>query len=58
MFVEILTGCDTPLPELHEQVKMVLAADELTVTDPHQLLDDLAESLKLIKDAVVMKSSS
>ena len=39
------------------KMTMVLAVDELTVPDPHQLLDDLAESLKLIKDAVVMRSS-
>ena len=39
------------------KIKMVLAVDELTVPDPYLLLDDLAESLKLIKDAVVTKSS-
>ena len=39
------------------KIKIVLAVDDLTVPDRHQLLDDLAESLKLIKDAVVMKSS-
>ncbi|XP_020264097.1 O-acyltransferase WSD1-like [Asparagus officinalis] len=39
------------------KMEMVLAVDELTVPDPHQLLQDLAESLKLIKDAVVERSS-
>ncbi|XP_020264096.1 O-acyltransferase WSD1-like [Asparagus officinalis] len=39
-----------------KKIKVVLAVDELSVPDPHQLLDDLDESLKLIKDAVVTRS--
>ncbi|OVA00980.1 O-acyltransferase [Macleaya cordata] len=34
---------------------IVLAVDQDAVPDPHQLCDDLEESLKLIKDAVVAK---
>ncbi|XP_008793154.2 O-acyltransferase WSD1-like isoform X2 [Phoenix dactylifera] len=33
-------------------MKIVLAVDELTIPNPNQLLDDLAESLRLIKDAI------
>lgn len=31
----------------------VLSVDEGTIPNPHQLCEDIAESLKLIKDAVV-----
>ena len=34
------------------KMTIVLSVDEGTVPDPHQLCDDLEESLKLIKDAV------
>uniref|UniRef100_A0A6V7QYR8 Uncharacterized protein n=1 Tax=Ananas comosus var. bracteatus TaxID=296719 RepID=A0A6V7QYR8_ANACO len=37
-------------------VEMVIAVDEITIPDPHQLLDDLAESLELIKDSTETKS--
>jgi len=37
-------------------MEMVLAVDQLTVPDPYRLLEDLAESLKLIKDAVGSRS--
>lgn len=35
------------------KMTVVLAVDEYTVPDPHQLCDDIAESLNLIKDAVI-----
>lgn len=35
------------------KVKMVLTVDENVVPDPHQLCADLADSLMLIKDAVI-----
>ncbi|XXG90007.1 hypothetical protein AAC387_Pa12g1876 [Persea americana] len=37
------------------KVKMVLAVDENVVPDPHQLCADLADSLRLIKDAVIAR---
>ncbi|XP_010924517.2 wax ester synthase/diacylglycerol acyltransferase 11 isoform X1 [Elaeis guineensis] len=33
-------------------MKIVVAVDELTIPNPNQLLDDLTESLRLIKDAI------
>ncbi|KAJ6348726.1 hypothetical protein OIU77_006327 [Salix suchowensis] len=36
-------------------MNIVLSVDEEIVPDPHQLCDDLEESLKLIKDAVIDK---
>ncbi|CAL9173427.1 unnamed protein product [Musa hybrid cultivar] len=33
-------------------MKAVLAVDELAIPDPHQLLDDFADSLELIKEAL------
>lgn len=39
------------------KITMVLSVDESVLPDPHQLLDDLEESLKLIKDAALAKSS-
>ncbi|KAJ8485896.1 hypothetical protein OPV22_018381 [Ensete ventricosum] len=33
-------------------MKMVLAVDDKVISDPHQLLDDLAESLRIIRDAI------
>ena len=39
------------------KMEIVLGADEQTVPDPHQLLEDLAESLKLIQDQVITRSS-
>ncbi|CAN4108409.1 unnamed protein product [Withania somnifera] len=35
------------------KMTMVLSVDENVIPDPHQLLDDLEQSLKIIKDAVV-----
>ncbi|KAM3378520.1 wax ester synthase/diacylglycerol acyltransferase 11 [Capsicum galapagoense] len=35
------------------KMTMVLSVDENVIPDPHQLLDDLEQSLKLIKNAVV-----
>lgn len=35
------------------KMTIVLSVDESVIPDPHQLLDDLVLSLKLIKDAVV-----
>ncbi|XP_026420585.1 O-acyltransferase WSD1-like [Papaver somniferum] len=37
------------------KMTIVLAVDKKAVPDPHKLCDDLEESLKLIKDAVVAK---
>ena len=37
---------------------IILAVDPNVVPDPHQLLDDLEESLQLIKDAALERSSS
>ncbi|KAK2993873.1 hypothetical protein RJ640_003985, partial [Escallonia rubra] len=37
------------------KMTVVLSADESIIPDPHQLCDDLEESLKLIKDAVIRK---
>ena len=34
---------------------IVLSVDESTIPDPHKLLDDLEDSLKLIKEAVYAK---
>lgn len=34
---------------------LVLAVDEDVVPDPHQLCDDIVESLKQVKDAVITK---
>ncbi|XP_010666825.2 wax ester synthase/diacylglycerol acyltransferase 11 isoform X1 [Beta vulgaris subsp. vulgaris] len=36
-----------------DKMTIVLAVDEYTVPDPHQLCDDIVDSLKLIKDAVI-----
>jgi hypothetical protein len=36
-----------------EKMTIALAVDPNVIPDPHQLCDDLQESLKLIKDAVV-----
>ncbi|XP_060218397.1 wax ester synthase/diacylglycerol acyltransferase 11-like [Lycium barbarum] len=38
------------------KMTMVLSVDESVIPDSHQLLDDLEQSLKLIKDAVVERS--
>ncbi|XP_065022363.1 wax ester synthase/diacylglycerol acyltransferase 11-like isoform X1 [Musa acuminata AAA Group] len=38
-------------------MKIVVAVDESTIPYPHQLLDDLAESLKVIKEAIPTKKS-
>lgn len=32
---------------------IVLAVDEHAVPDPHRLCDDIVDSLKLIKDAII-----
>ncbi|KAF8379706.1 hypothetical protein HHK36_029150 [Tetracentron sinense] len=37
------------------KMKIVLAVDQDAVPDPHQLCDDLEESLKLIKDAIIAR---
>lgn len=37
------------------KMTIVLSVDENTIPDPHKLLDDLEESLKLIKEAVYAK---
>jgi len=37
------------------KMNIILSVDEEIVPDPHQLCDDLEESLKLIKDAVIYK---
>ncbi|XAR62964.1 Long-chain-alcohol O-fatty-acyltransferase [Bertholletia excelsa] len=37
------------------KMTIVLSVDEATIPDPHQLLDEIAESLNLIKDAVQAK---
>ncbi|KAJ6348728.1 hypothetical protein OIU77_006328 [Salix suchowensis] len=37
------------------KINIILSVDEGIVPDPHQLCDDLEESLKLIKDAVIYK---
>ncbi|PON51360.1 O-acyltransferase WSD1, C-terminal [Parasponia andersonii] len=36
-----------------DKVTIVLSVDEATIPDPHQLCDDIAESLKRIKNAVI-----
>ncbi|XP_068666415.1 wax ester synthase/diacylglycerol acyltransferase 11-like [Aristolochia californica] len=38
-----------------DKVKMVLAVDEEAIPDPRQLLEDAADSLRLIKDAVLSR---
>lgn len=35
-----------------DKMKIVLAVDELSIPDPHQLLEDLVESLKLIEESI------
>ena len=35
------------------KITVVLSVDEATIPDPHQLCDDIIESLKLIKSAVI-----
>ncbi|KAJ6696934.1 hypothetical protein OIU85_003308 [Salix viminalis] len=37
------------------KINIILSVDEGIVPDPHQLCDDLEESLRLIKDAVIYK---
>ncbi|CAO2835476.1 unnamed protein product [Amaranthus hypochondriacus] len=37
------------------KMTIVLAVDEQAVPDPHQLCEDIADSLKLVKDAVIAK---
>ena len=37
---------------------IILAVDPNVVPDPHSLLDDIEESLQLIKDAALKKGSS
>ena len=37
------------------KMSIILSVDEGTIPDPHQLCDDLEESLRLIKDAVIYK---
>ncbi|XP_039119934.1 O-acyltransferase WSD1-like [Dioscorea cayenensis subsp. rotundata] len=39
------------------KMEIVLAVDESLIPDPHRLLDDLAESLQLIKDAAIAVKS-
>ncbi|KAK7845221.1 o-acyltransferase wsd1 [Quercus suber] len=41
-----------------DKMTIILAADPNVVPDPHLLLDDLEESLQLIKDAALKKGSS
>ncbi|KAM4076148.1 hypothetical protein ACJW30_12G041100 [Castanea mollissima] len=41
-----------------DKMTIILAADPNVVPDPHRLLDDLEESLQLIKDAALKKGSS
>ncbi|PON98009.1 O-acyltransferase WSD1, C-terminal [Trema orientale] len=36
-----------------DKMSIVLSVDEATIPDPHQLCDDIAESLKLNKNAVL-----
>ncbi|XP_077249622.1 wax ester synthase/diacylglycerol acyltransferase 11-like [Tasmannia lanceolata] len=38
-----------------DKVKMVLAVDESAIPDPYQLCEDLADSLRLIKNAVLAR---
>ncbi|PPS07361.1 hypothetical protein GOBAR_AA13286 [Gossypium barbadense] len=38
-----------------DKMTIVVSADEGTVPNPHQLCDDIVESLRLIKHAVVTK---
>lgn len=40
------------------KMTIVLAVDEQAVPDPHQLCEDIADSLKLVKDAVIAKGLS
>jgi hypothetical protein len=40
------------------KMTIILAVDPNVVLDPHQLLDDLEESLQIIKDAALKRSSS
>ncbi|CAL9084364.1 unnamed protein product [Musa textilis] len=37
-------------------MKIVLAVDDKVISDPHQLLDDFAESLKIIREAIPARS--
>ena len=37
------------------KMSIVLSVDETTIPDPHQLLDDIIQSLKIIKDTVMVK---
>ncbi|XP_021760300.1 O-acyltransferase WSD1-like [Chenopodium quinoa] len=37
------------------KMTLVLAVDEDAIPDPHQLCDDIVDSLKLVKDAVIAK---
>ena len=37
------------------KINIIVSVDEEIVPDPHQLCDDLEESLKQIKDAVIYK---
>jgi hypothetical protein len=37
------------------KMKIIVSVDEGVVPDPHQICDDIEESLKLIKNAVIEK---
>ncbi|KAI8025889.1 O-acyltransferase WSD1 [Camellia lanceoleosa] len=50
--LEEITFYGHPLAYYVNKMTIVLSVDESTVPDPHQLCDDLEESLKLVKDAV------
>lgn len=41
-----------------DKMTIILAVDPNVVPDPHRLLDDIEESLQLIKDAALKKGSS
>ena len=40
-----------------DKLTFVLSADEETIPDPHQLCDDLEDSLKLVMAAVIAKQT-
>ena len=37
------------------KITLVLSVDEISFPNPHQLCDDIAEALNLVKDAVIEK---
>lgn len=40
-----------------DKMTLTLAVDEYAVPDPHQLCDDIVQTLKLVKEAVITQAT-